>query len=154
MPKRAVIDRFLAQRHLALVGVSHDEKQFANAVYRHLRDGGRTMYAVNRDPSLTTVEGDPCYHHLADIPGDVDGVVVMVPAAGAADVVRDAIAAGIPRVWLHRGVGTGSVSAEAIALCEEHGVEVVDGACPMMFSEPVTFIHRVHRVFARRRFVA
>jgi predicted CoA-binding protein len=154
MPSRAVIDRFLAQRHLALVGVSHNEKELANVIYRQLRDGGRTMYGVNRDESLTTVEGDPCYHRLADIPGDVDGVIVMVPASAAADVVRDAIACGIPRVWLHRGVGAGAVSPEAVALCDEHGVEVVDGACPMMFAEPVTFVHRVHRAFSRRRFVA
>jgi predicted CoA-binding protein len=154
MPSRAAIDRFLAQEHVALVGVSHNPKDFANAVYRRLRDGGRTMYAVNHDESLTTVEGDPCYRRLAEVPDPVDGVIVMVPAEAAADVVRDAIARGIPRVWLHRGVGTGAVSKEAVALCRDHGIDVVDGACPLMFDEPVGWFHRVHRTIARGRFAA
>ena len=38
MPSKQIIEDFLAQEHVALVGVSRDPKQFANAVYRHLRD--------------------------------------------------------------------------------------------------------------------
>lgn len=41
------------------------------------------------------------------------------------------------------------MSPEAVALCREHGIEVVDGACPLMFSEPVGWFHRVHRVGRR-----
>lgn len=151
MPSKAVIDDFLAQRHLAVVGVSGDDKQFANAVYRRLKDGGRTMYAVNRDPAVDSVAGDRCYRSLAEVPDPVDGVVVMVGAQRSADVVREALARGVPRVWLHRGAGPGAVSDEAVALCREQGVAVVDGACPFMFDEPVRGVHRVHRAFAGRR---
>ena len=154
MPDRATIEEFLAQKHLAFVGLSRDPKQFANSVYRQLRDGGRTLYPVNIDAATSSLEGDRCYHRLADVPDPVDGVVVMVPASSSAAVVRDAVARGIPRVWLHRGAGRGSVSEEAVALCREHGVDVVDGACPLMFDEPVRSVHRVHRFFARRRFAA
>jgi predicted CoA-binding protein len=154
MPHRATIDEFLTQQHIAFVGVSRDTKQFANAVYREMRDHGRTMYPVHRDEAVTTIEGDDCYRSLADVPDPVDGVVVMVPASGAEAVVRDAIERGIPRVWLHRGVGTGAVSEDAVVLCREHGVAVVDGACPLMFDEPVGWMHRVHRTLARRRFAA
>ena len=78
----------------------------------------------------------------------------MVPADAAAGVVREAIDRGITRVWLHRGGGQGAVSDEAVALCREHGVAVVDGACPLMFEAPVRGIHWVHRAFARKRFAA
>lgn len=154
MPTRQSIDSFLAQKHIALVGASRDPKQFANSVYRRLRDGGRTVYPVNFHDDAVTIEGDPCFHSLADVPDPVDGVLVMVPAENAADVVRAAVARGIPRVWLHRGAGRGAVSAEAVALCRDNGIDVVDGACPLMFDDPVRGIHRVHRAFAGRHIAA
>jgi uncharacterized protein len=73
----------------------------------------------------------------------------MVSGARSAEVVRACIDKGIPRVWLHRGAGPSSVSDEAVALCREHGVAVVDGACPLMFAEPVGWIHRAHRLGRR-----
>ena len=153
MPSRDVIDRFLSQRHVAFVGVSRNSRQFANALYRHLRDGGRTLYPVNHNSDVSTIEGDRAYAHLADVPDPVDGVFVMVPARDAAGVVHEAVARGIPRVWLHRGLGPNSVSAEAIQVCAENGVEVVDGACPLMFGDHVGF-HRIHRGFMGRRLAA
>jgi predicted CoA-binding protein len=154
VPERATIDEFLAQRHLAFVGVSRDSKQFANAVYRSLRGPGRTLYPVNTASDGEPMEGDASYARLADVPDPVDGVVVMVPAVAAADVVRDAVDRGIPRVWLHRGIGKGAVSAEAVRICRESGVDLVDGACPLMFEEPVGAVHRIHRFLAGRRIAA
>ncbi len=144
MPTRTVVEDFLDQKHVAFVGASRDPKQFANSVYRLLRDQGREMYPVHRDPKVGRVEGDPTYHSLADVPDPVDGVVVMVPPSGVDEVVRDALARGIPRVWLHRGAGQGSVTPTAVELCREHGVPVVDGACPFMFAAP----HGLHRLHA------
>lgn len=154
MPSKQTIDQFLAQEHVAFVGVSRDPKQFANSIYRHLRAGGRTLYPVNRNPGVAAIEGDRSYQSLADVPDPVDGVVVMVPAKDAAGVVREAVQRGIPRVWLHRGLGPNSVSAEAVDICNQAGVEVVDGACPLMFTAPVGFVHRVHRGLASHRFAA
>jgi predicted CoA-binding protein len=152
MPQRAVIDEFLAQRTLAFVGVSRDPKQFANTVYRGLRDSGHTMLPVNTEAGGAPIEGDASFASLRDLPEAVDGVVVMVPKERAAEVVDEAIERGIPRVWLHRGIGSSCVSDAAVEHCRAAGVEVVDGACPFMFMEPVQGFHRVHRAFARRRF--
>lgn len=154
MPERKTIDEFLSQRHLAFVGVSRDSKQFANAVYRKLRDGERKLYPVNAAAGGGWLEGDPCFSRLADVPDPVDGVVVMVPAESAVDVVRQAVERGIPRVWLHRGAGKGSVSADAVKLCRNNGIAVVDGACPFMFDGPVTGVHRLHRFLSGRRIAA
>lgn len=156
MPRRELIDRFLAQEHLAVVGVSRNGKEFANAVYRQLRDDGRgrTLYPVNANADGADIEGVPSYTSLAEVPDPVDGVLVMVPAEASAQVVRDAAERGIPRVWLHKGGGPGAVSDEAIAAAREADMELVDGACPMMFDEPVRGVHRLHRFFAGRRIAA
>jgi hypothetical protein len=154
MPSKTVIEDFLAQDHIAFVGVSRNPKEFANAVYRNMRDGGRSLYPVNAGADGAPLEGDPSYRSLADVPDPVDGVVVMVPADGAADVVRDAVARGVPRVWLHRGFGRGAVSDEAVELCRAHGIDVVEGACPLMFDGDVRGAHRLHRFLVRGRFAA
>ena len=154
MPARSTIEDFLAQRHLAFVGVSRDPKQFANTVYRHLRESGRTLYPVNLQADGSPIEGDRSYPLLSDVPDPVDGVVVMVPAAAAAALVREAVGRGIPRVWLHRGIGPGSVSAEAVTSCRDARVAVVDGACPLMFDGAVHGIHRFHRALVGRRIAA
>jgi uncharacterized protein len=152
MPSRAVIDDFLAQEHLAFVGASRDTKEFANSVYRRLREGGRTLYPVHRDAA--EIEGDRAFARLADVPDPVDGVVIMAPAGTEVDITREAIERGVPRVWLHRGAGQGAVPVEAVALCQEASVPVVDGACPLMFEGHVGGVHRLHRYIVRRRIAA
>jgi uncharacterized protein len=135
---------FLGGGRIALVGASDDPKSFASTVYRELRDHGCDVVPVNSGSA--TVAGDACFAELASVPGQLDGVIVMVARAGAADVVRECVQRRIPRVWLFKGLGgPGSVSEEAVALCRDNGVQVVAGACPLMFLEPVSWFHRMHR---------
>ena len=102
------------------------------------------VLAVN--PNATTVSGDPAVADLASVPGELDGVIVMVNTEAAVDVVRECAKLGVPRVWLFKGIGgAGAVSDEAIELCRQHGINVIEGACPLMFLEPVGWFHRLHR---------
>lgn len=128
---RDAAEEFLAQRRIAVAGVSRDPQQPANLIYRRLRDTGHEVFAVN--PNAGEVEGDRVYAAVSDIPGGVDGVVIVTPAAASAAVVEDCAAAGIERVWLHRGLGPGSLSGEAVAACEDNGISVIPGGCPNMF---------------------
>lgn len=128
---RDAADEFLAQQRIAVAGVSRDAKQPANLIYRRLRDTGHEVFPVN--PAANAVEGDRCYATVTEIPGGVDGVVVVTPAAASAGVVEDCAAAGVPRVWLHRGMGPGSLTDEAVDACHRHGIAVIPGGCPNMF---------------------
>ncbi|WP_441287994.1 hypothetical protein ACSRUE_39000 [Sorangium sp. KYC3313] len=47
-------------------------------------------------------------------------------------------------VWLHRGVGQGAVSAPAVQACQELGIRVIAGECPLMFLRNTGFVHRLH----------
>lgn len=154
---RGLVDRFLAEDHLAIVGTSRDPKHFANAVHRHLREGGRTIHPVHprAGDDLPELEGDPCVASVSELPEYVRALLVMVAADSAVDVVEEfanrPTAGQGDIVWLHRGAGQGAVSPEAIAVCQRAGLPVVAGACPLMFAEPVGLIHRFHRFVARRR---
>jgi predicted CoA-binding protein len=134
---------FLAQRRIAVVGVSRVQGQAANIIYRRLRDSGYQVYPVN--PNAELVEGDRCYPTLAAIPGGVEAVMIATHPDVTAQIVRDSAALGIRRVWMHRSFGTGSVSEEAVELCKQEGISVIPGACPMMFLDPVDVGHRCMR---------
>lgn len=151
MPSTASIDRFLQGERLAIVGVSRNPKAFPNAVLRELRVRGYEVFPVN--DKTDEVDGVRCYRTVAELP-DVDGVIVMVPAAGAAEVVAQCADRGVERVWLHRGSGPGSVSDEAVETARAAGIDVVDGACPLMFLSDTGWIHRLHRRFVGRRIAA
>jgi len=64
--------------------------------------------------------------------------------------VHAAAARGVTRVWLFRGLGApGALSEASLGACAEHHLDVVAGACPMMFLEPVGRGHDVHRALRR-----
>jgi len=130
----AVTD-FLAQPRIAVAGVSRSGEGAANLIYERLRDAGYTVFAIN--PEATTIEGDPCYPDIASLPETPDGLVIVTPPDAAPALVHACADRGIPRVWMHRSFGTGSVSDEAAALGRRLGLTVIPGACPMMFLEPV-----------------
>jgi uncharacterized protein len=142
------INDFLAQKRIAVVGLSQRPTDFATTIFKELRRRGYDAIPVSR--SLETVDGQPCYASLTDVPRPIDGAIVMVGRAAALGVIEEAAVAGVPRVWLFKGLGgKGALSDEAVAACRTHGMQVVEGACPMMFLDPVTGVHRMHR-FTRR----
>jgi predicted CoA-binding protein len=141
---------FLRSGRLAIVGASDARDSFGRTVYEQLRTQGIDVVAVH--PAGGTVAGDPSHARLLDVPGHVDGAIVMVAAPGSVDVVRQVAERGIPRVWLFKGAGgTGASSPEAVALAMELGLDVVPGACPLMFVEHPAFVHRLHRAVRRAR---
>jgi len=136
--KSAVMD-FIGQRSLAVVGVSRGGNKFGNTAYRELKAKGYQLVPVH--PEAETLEGDRCAKNLASLPAPVGGVLVIVPPQQAEQVVREAAAAGIKRVWLQQGAD----SPAAIRLAESKGMSVVAGECILMFAEPAGFGHRAHR---------
>jgi len=139
MTSKAVVDDFLAQRTLALVGASRDPKAFSSNAFKELTEKGYRLIPVN--PKADTVMGERCYPSLRDLPEPVGGVLVMVAPAQAEAVVRDAAAAGIKRVWMQQG----AESEAAVKFCQENGISEVHGECILMFAQPQKFFHKPHR---------
>jgi predicted CoA-binding protein len=146
-PLSQAAGEFLDQHRIAVAGVSRDSKQPANLIYRRLRETGHETFAVN--PNAHEVEGDRCYHSIGEVPAQLDGVVIVTPADASADVVEECASAGVPRVWLHRGIGPGSLSGEAVDACRRHGIAVIAGGCPNMFGATSDPGHRMMRRILR-----
>ena len=64
----------------------------------------------------------------------------------ARQTMRECAELGIKRVWMHRSIGPGSVSNEAALFGREHGIQVIDGGCPLMFGPTSDPVHKVMRV--------
>ncbi len=137
---------FLAQRRIAVAGVSRDAGGHGgNFVYKSLKQRGYEVFAVN--PNADTVEGDPCYPSLADVPGGVDGVVIATNPSVTGAVVDDCVKLGVRRVWMHRSFGGGSVDEAAVEAGRAAGLTVIAGACPLMFGPKADFGHKCMRWF-------
>jgi predicted CoA-binding protein len=136
--------QFLARKRIAVTGVSRTpESHGSNVVYQRLRERGYEVFAVN--PNADTVEGDPAFPDLASIPGGVDAVVIGTRPETAQTTMTECVDLGIEHVWMHRAFGTGSVSHTAAEYGREHGVEVIDGGCPLMFDPTADPGHKVMR---------
>lgn len=144
----AVAASVLLGPRIAVVGASEGPGNFGRTICRALRDGG--VEAVPVHPTAAKVDGERCYPTLDDVPGPVDAVVVVVAAPTSVDVVRDCARLGVGKVWLFQGLGgPGAASEEAVRTAEALGLEVVPGACPLMFLDPVGWFHRIHRAGRR-----
>ena len=139
MTSKHAVETFVAERTLAIVGVSRSGKKFGNAVLKELTEKGYTLYPIH--PEAGTIDGHAAFRSMSDLPGKAGGVIIVVPPIQAERVVRDAHAVGITKVWLQQGAG----SPEAVRFCQEHGMTVVDGECVLMFTNPTAWYHRTHR---------
>jgi predicted CoA-binding protein len=142
------VNRFLSHPRLALIGASDDPKSFGHTIYAALQAHGYDVVGVN--PHVDSVEGHRCFPTVSAVPGGIDAAMIMVNAGASAQAVRDAADAGATSVWLFKGLGgPGAVSDEAVAECKTRGLAVVEGACPLMFLEPVGWSHKTHRAMRR-----
>jgi len=142
MSSMAIIEEFLAQKRIAVVGVSHNPKDFSRGLLRTLLKRGYDAVAVN--PELTSADGVACFPRLGDINPRVDGVLLMTSPVVTNQVVRECAELGIPRVWMYRAGGKGAVSPQAVEFCKDHGIAVVPGECPYMFFPHEHWFHRLH----------
>ncbi|MFL5261603.1 MAG: CoA-binding protein [Anaeromyxobacteraceae bacterium] len=133
---------FLSLRRIALAGASRDAGHFSRALLRELVRRGYDVVPVN--PGATEIEGLGCHARIGDVTPPPEGVLVLTPVARTDAVVADALAAGVRHVWLHRGGGAGSATADARAACEARGVRPVTDLCPLMALPGAAWPHRLH----------
>ncbi len=137
------IEGFIQGKRIAVVGVSRSGQKFGNIAYQELKSRGYQVFPVH--PEAQELAGDRCYPNLAALQGQVDGVLVCVPAQPAEAVLREAAQAGLKKVWLQQGAET----PQLLELGKSLGLELVSGKCILMYASPVTGLHGLHRGFAK-----
>ena len=145
-----LVQDFLAQKKIAVIGVSDKRDTGCNMAYNRFKENGYQVYAVN--PRIASFQGDACYPDLASIPEKVDAVFVLASPKVTGQIVDQCVNLGVKHVWMHcmMGVKPGlaagmtSVSQEAVEVCKANGIAVIPGSCPNQFLVP-DFPHKMMR---------
>jgi predicted CoA-binding protein len=138
---REKVEKFLSLKRIAVAGVSRNSgPEAANLIYRKLKEAGYEVYALN--PHAESTDGDTCYPNLSSLPVKVEGAVLVTPPQNTEEIVKECQKLGVNNVWMHRSFGKGSVSGSAVNFCKDNGIEVIAGACPMMYCQPVDLGHK------------
>ncbi len=99
-----LVKDFLAQKKIAVVGVSDKRETGCNMSYKKFKQAGYQVYAVN--PRITTFEGDPCYPDLKSLPEKPEAVFILASPKVTDVIVQQCVELGVKHVWMHCMMGT------------------------------------------------
>jgi hypothetical protein len=145
-----MVQDFLAQKKIAVVGVSDKRETGCNAAYQRFKENGYQVYPIN--PRISTYDGVTCYPDLKSIPDKPDAVFILANPKVTDQIVQECADLGIKNIWMHCMMGTKpglaasmtSVSQEAVEMCKANGITVIPGSCPNQFLDP-DFAHKMMR---------
>lgn len=133
MPRPASPDlhALLAPRSVAVVGASRTPGKVGHALVATMIGDGFPGEVVPVNPNAASILGRTCHASLADVPGDVDLVVISRPRDAVEAAVEEALAKGA-RAILVVAAGFGEtggdgarLEARLAARCREQGVPMV-----------------------------
>jgi len=89
------LDVFFHPKNVALIGASERAGSVGRVVFENLRAAqpGFPIYPVN--PLRDTILGRPAYKTLADVPEQVDLVVITTPAASVPGLIKECVEEGV-----------------------------------------------------------
>jgi predicted CoA-binding protein len=126
-----IIQEFLNTKQLAIAGASNNKDNFGTSIMKELAQKGYETFPVN--PKCEEIEGKTCVPSVRELPVEVENLILAVPASLSDEIIEQCLGTPIKRVWMIKGVGKGAYSEKAHQMCQEHGIDVVYGFCPMMF---------------------
>jgi predicted CoA-binding protein len=145
-----LVQNFLAQKKIAVIGVSDKRETGCNLAYTKFKENGYQVFAVN--PRISTFNGAACYADLKSLPEKPDAVFILANPKVTEQIVQQCVELGVKHVWMHCMMGTKpglaasmtSVSQSAVEMCKANGIAVIPGSCPNQFIKP-DFAHSMMR---------
>lgn len=140
MPDTSFMDTFFSAKSIAVVGASSDTTKPGGAVMDILVNHDYQGKVIPVNPKRDEVMDIKAYPNIADIPDQVDLVVVVIPLAYVPPLLPQCAQKGIHNMVILSGGGKelqeeGSVDIEAQikAAAKEHGVRVIGCNCVGVF---------------------
>ena len=139
------LDDLITPRHVAVVGASDNPTRIGGRPLHFFLTMGYegAVYPVN--PNRDTVQGTKAFPTLSDVPGEVDFVLVAVPAPAVNGVIREAVAKGTKNVMIFSS-GFAEASEEGAAWQEEmkeiiagSSTRIVGPNCLGMYNHRIRF---------------
>ncbi|MGH3649782.1 MAG: CoA-binding protein [Acidimicrobiia bacterium] len=117
---------------LAVIGATDRPGKYGGIIYRHMKRKGFRVFGVN--PYRDTIDGDPCWPTVKDLPEKPTIAVFVVPAKRGLEVLQDCAEAGIRDIWVQPGAS----SPELEEALETGDFNWISDACVMVLSRAVT----------------
>jgi hypothetical protein len=86
---------------IAVIGATDHPTKYGGVIYRDLKRKGLEVLAVN--PNRETVDGDPCWKSVRDLPATPTIADFVIPARRGLAVLDECEEAGILNIWLQPG---------------------------------------------------
>jgi acetyl coenzyme A synthetase (ADP forming)-like protein len=126
---RRNLDGLLFPRSVAVIGASATPGKVGHALFANVVSFPGPVYAVN--PKHTEIMGKPCFPTVAALPEPVDLAVIVIPADGVAEVLRECGKKGIKNAvvisagFKECGVEGAKREQELVRVAEEYGLNVL-----------------------------
>ena len=129
--------RFFDPRSVAVVGASRKMMKMGHVIFKNFVDNKRRrifrgeLYPVN--PHEDYILGFRCYPSITKIVGDIELVVIVVPAEAVPNVMEEAAAKGAKAAVIISGgfgeVGNHELEEQVTAIAEKAGIRVLGPNC-------------------------
>ena len=118
---------------IAVVGASANPDKMGYTLLHNLLEGGfeGNLYPIN--PKGEPLLGLDCYKSLSDIDGDIDVIVVCVPAKFVPDTLREAGEKGVKGAIIISGgfreIGNDALEDEVRSVAQQYGIRIIGPNC-------------------------
>jgi acetyltransferase len=126
---RRNLDGLLFPRSVAVIGATPVAGKIGNVVFTNVANFPGEVYAVN--PKYKEIAGKPCFPSVLDLPKPVDLAVVVIPAEGVSQVLRECGKKGIKNAvvitagFKECGPEGAKRERELVQIAEEYGLNVL-----------------------------
>jgi len=86
---------------IAVIGATDHPAKYGGIIYRDLKAKGYKVFAVN--PYRETVDGDPCWLSVGDLPETPTIADFVIPAEKGLTVLDECERAGVLNIWVQPG---------------------------------------------------
>lgn len=119
------IDEMLSQKKWAIYGISPDESKFGYKIPLRMLEHGYEIVGINKKYAGQEIGGIKVLASLSEIEGGVDCIDVIVNPKISLQVIEEAKAQGIERIWFQPGTW----DEEVLKKAEAASMKVVHEAC-------------------------
>lgn len=131
------IDAFFNPNAVAVIGATKKVDKAGQVIFKNFSTNKLRgvykgeLYPVN--PNEDSILGFKCYKTLTDIPGDVDLIVIIVPASAVAGVMEEAAAKHVKACVIitagFKEVGNTELEEQVVAIAKKGGIRVLGPNC-------------------------
>jgi acyl-CoA synthetase (NDP forming) len=131
------LDAFFNPRSVAVIGATKKVDKAGHVIFKNFSTSKLRgvfkgeLYPVN--PNEDSILGFKCYKTLTEVPGEVDLIVIIIPAAAVPGVLEEAAAKNVKACVIitagFKEVGNVELEEQVVAIAKKGGIRVLGPNC-------------------------